>query len=160
VARAIVRNLAAVNSKTREPNRIEGGQTSRSSPINDCLHLLQSGFRRNRTGGHRQIGENSIAPGYNGEDNERAVFMPIDRALTKSVGKWRKRDELESSSDPEDVAKPLLSFFHGFIVQSGLLGELDPETVTRGMKGLLGEGVAAKRDIHARSSTRMPSSRK
>jgi len=80
--------------------------------------------------------------------------------LTKSVGKWRKRDELESSSDPEDVAKPLLSFFHGFIVQSGLLGELDPETVTRGMKGLLGEGVAAKRDIHARSSTRMPSSRK
>jgi AcrR family transcriptional regulator len=81
-------------------------------------------------------------------------------ALTKLVGKWQKRGELESSSDPKDVAKVLLSFFHGFIVQSALLGELDPETVTRGMKGLLGEGVAAKRDIHSRSSTRMPSSRK
>jgi hypothetical protein len=81
-------------------------------------------------------------------------------ALTKLVGKWQKPGELESSSDPKDVAKALLSSFHGFIVQSALMGELDPETVTRGMKGLLGGGVAVKRDIHPRSSTRMPSSRK
>jgi len=81
-------------------------------------------------------------------------------ALTKLVGKWQKRGELQSSSDPKDVAKALLSFFHGFIVQSALLGEIDPETVTRGMKGLLGGGVAAKRDTRPRSSTRMPSPRK
>jgi TetR/AcrR family transcriptional regulator, transcriptional repressor of aconitase len=81
-------------------------------------------------------------------------------ALTKLVGKWQKGGELESSSDPKDVTKVLLSFFHGFIVQSALLGELDPETVTRGMKGLLGGGAPAKCDMHARSSTRMPSSRK
>jgi hypothetical protein len=36
-----------------------------------------------------------------------------------------------------------LSFFYGFIVQSALLGELDPKTIVRGMEGLL-TGVGPK----------------
>jgi TetR/AcrR family transcriptional regulator, transcriptional repressor of aconitase len=61
-------------------------------------------------------------------------------ALTQMVGKWQKSGEMDSSSDPKDVAKALLSFFYGFIVQSALLGEVDPKTMARGMEGLIAGG--------------------
>jgi len=54
------------------------------------------------------------------------------------IRQWQKRRELSFDGDPEDLAKVLLSFFMGFIVQSALLGDLDPKTITRGMKGFLG----------------------
>lgn len=53
------------------------------------------------------------------------------------VARWQESGELERSSDPKEVAKALLSFFYGFIVQSALLGEFDPKAITRGMKGLI-----------------------
>jgi TetR/AcrR family transcriptional regulator, transcriptional repressor of aconitase len=65
-------------------------------------------------------------------------------ALTRVVVHWQKIGELESSSDPNDVGKTLLSFFLGFVVQSALLGELSPDTITRGMKGLLGRSATLK----------------
>ena len=62
-------------------------------------------------------------------------------ALTRVVRRWRERGDLSSSGDPEAVARVLLSFFHGFVAQSALIGELDPKTIANGMKGLLG-GIA------------------
>jgi TetR/AcrR family transcriptional regulator, transcriptional repressor of aconitase len=70
-------------------------------------------------------------------------------ALTQLVTRWQKSGELESSSDPKDVGKALLSFFNGFVVQSALLGELNPNAITRGMKGLL--AVTHPRAVEERS---------
>jgi AcrR family transcriptional regulator len=58
-------------------------------------------------------------------------------SLTQIVAQWQKSGYLKSRAKPEDLAKVLLSFFYGFIVQSALLGELHPKTVVRGMEGLL-----------------------
>lgn len=58
-------------------------------------------------------------------------------ALTRIVRQWQIHDQLQSRGKPEDLAKALLSFFLGFIVQSAMLGELDSKTVSRGMEGLL-----------------------
>jgi AcrR family transcriptional regulator len=58
-------------------------------------------------------------------------------SLTQIVAQWQKSKYLKSRAKPEDLAKILLSFFYGFIVQSALLGELHPKTVVRGMEGLL-----------------------
>jgi AcrR family transcriptional regulator len=59
-------------------------------------------------------------------------------ALVDIVRQWQKRKDLRSGGNPEDLAKALLAFFLGFVAQSALLGGLDPETVTRGMDGFLG----------------------
>jgi AcrR family transcriptional regulator len=59
-------------------------------------------------------------------------------ALVDIIRQWQKRKDLRSGGNPEDLAKALLAFFLGFIAQSALLGGLDPETVTRGMDGVLG----------------------
>ena len=59
-------------------------------------------------------------------------------ALVSIVRQWQKRKDLRSAGNPEDLAKALLAFFLGFIAQSAILGELAPETVTRGMEGFLG----------------------
>jgi TetR/AcrR family transcriptional regulator, transcriptional repressor of aconitase len=58
-------------------------------------------------------------------------------ALKEVVRQWQKRGQLKSQGKPDDLAKALLSFFLGFIVQSALVGELDSKTISRGMKGLM-----------------------
>jgi hypothetical protein len=58
-------------------------------------------------------------------------------SLAQIVVQWQKSKYLKSRAKPEDLAKALLSFFYGFIVQSALLGELHPNTVVRGMEGIL-----------------------
>ncbi len=58
-------------------------------------------------------------------------------ALADVVRQWQQHRLCEPSADPEAVAKALLSFFLGSIVQEALLGGADPETLTRGMAGLL-----------------------
>jgi AcrR family transcriptional regulator len=61
-------------------------------------------------------------------------------ALAQVIRQWR-REGSNFRGEPDDLAKVLLSFFLGFIVQSALLGGVDPETITRGMKGFLGEAT-------------------
>jgi TetR/AcrR family transcriptional regulator, transcriptional repressor of aconitase len=68
----------------------------------------------------------------------RGFQLKFREALVNIVRQWQKRKELQSAGNPEDQAKALLAFFLGFIAQSALLGGLDPETVTRGMEGFLG----------------------
>jgi len=63
-------------------------------------------------------------------------YVKNREALVDIVRQWQK--DLRSGGNPEDLAKALLAFFLGFIAQSALLGRLDPETVTRGMEGFLG----------------------
>jgi AcrR family transcriptional regulator len=58
-------------------------------------------------------------------------------ALIRVVQQWQKRGLLKSQGKPDELAKALLSFFLGFIVQSALLGEIDARTIARGLEGLL-----------------------
>lgn len=58
-------------------------------------------------------------------------------ALGGIVRTWQEEGHLSKKSEPDDVGKALLSFFLGFIVQSALLGKIEPDTAARGISGLL-----------------------
>lgn len=58
-------------------------------------------------------------------------------ALAGIVRTWQEEGHLSKRCGPDDVGKALLSFFLGFIVQSALLGEIEPDTAARGISGLL-----------------------
>ena len=59
-------------------------------------------------------------------------------ALVGIVRKWQKDGYVARKGDAEEIGKALLSFFLGFIVQSALLGRIDPDTAARGIDGLIG----------------------
>jgi TetR/AcrR family transcriptional regulator, transcriptional repressor of aconitase len=58
-------------------------------------------------------------------------------ALTGVVAQWQKRQEFPPRGNPADIAKAFHSLFLGFIAGSALLDDLDPKTITRGMRSLL-----------------------
>jgi AcrR family transcriptional regulator len=58
-------------------------------------------------------------------------------ALINVVQQWQRRKYVRSDAAAEDIAKALLSFFLGSIVQEALLGDADPATLTNGIEGLL-----------------------
>jgi TetR/AcrR family transcriptional regulator, transcriptional repressor of aconitase len=57
-------------------------------------------------------------------------------AAAVAIRKWQKRGDLATKGNPEDVAKVLLSFFLGFIVQSAMLGAIAPDVAVKGFEGL------------------------
>jgi TetR/AcrR family transcriptional regulator, transcriptional repressor of aconitase len=58
-------------------------------------------------------------------------------ALAGVIAQWQKRKELPPRGNPADIAKAFHSLFLGFIAGSALMGDLDPKTITSGMRGLL-----------------------
>lgn len=76
-------------------------------------------------------------------------------ALTHVVSQWQQHHYVSPEAKAEEIAKALLSFFLGTIVQEALLGKADPATLTRGMEGLLGlRGVAARPAVRAKRQAR------
>jgi AcrR family transcriptional regulator len=71
--------------------------------------------------------------------------MVYREAHTAVVRKWQERGEVTPEANPENIAKVMLSFFLGFIVQSAMIGEIDPETATRGFEGILSSQLAPRR---------------
>ena len=57
--------------------------------------------------------------------------MMYREALTAIVHKWQKRGDIRPEAKPANVAKVMLSFFLGYIVQSAMIGDIDPETAAR-----------------------------
>jgi TetR/AcrR family transcriptional regulator, transcriptional repressor of aconitase len=68
-------------------------------------------------------------------------------ALVGIVRTWQKDGHLAKRGDAEDIGKALLSFFLGFIVQSALLGRIEPDAAARGIDGLI--GCIEVRDRHS-----------
>ncbi len=62
--------------------------------------------------------------------------MAYREAAAVVIRKWQKRGDLPAKGKPEDISKVLLSFFLGFIVQSALIGAIDPQTAVKGYEGL------------------------
>ena len=58
-------------------------------------------------------------------------------ALTTVVRKWQARGDIPVEAKPGNVAKAMLSFFLGFIVQSAMIGGIDPEIAAKGIEGLI-----------------------
>jgi TetR/AcrR family transcriptional regulator, transcriptional repressor of aconitase len=57
-------------------------------------------------------------------------------AAAVAIRKWQKRGDIATKGNPENVAKVLLSFFLGFIVQSAMLGAIAPDVAVKGFEGL------------------------
>jgi hypothetical protein len=66
-------------------------------------------------------------------------------ALTTIVHKWQKRGDIRPEAKPANVAKVMLSFFLGFIVQSAMIGGIDAETAAKGFENILTSQLAARR---------------
>jgi hypothetical protein len=58
-------------------------------------------------------------------------------ALTAIVHKWQKRGDIPAQAKPANVAKVMLSFFLGFIVQSAIIGGIDPDMAAKDFEGLI-----------------------
>jgi TetR/AcrR family transcriptional regulator, transcriptional repressor of aconitase len=58
-------------------------------------------------------------------------------ALVGIVRIWQKEGHLSKKGEADDIGKALLSFFLGSIVQSALLGRIEPATAAQGIAGLL-----------------------
>ena len=67
------------------------------------------------------------------------------QALTAIVQKWQERGDIPARAKPADIAKVLLSFFLGFIVQSAMIGGIDPETVAKGFEGIISSQLTSRR---------------
>lgn len=66
-------------------------------------------------------------------------------SATVAIRKWQKRGDLAMNGKPEHIAKVLLSFFLGFIVQSAMLGAIEPEVAVKGFEGLTTVGQVNRR---------------
>ena len=53
------------------------------------------------------------------------------------VRKWQERGDIPAEAKPGNVARVMLSFFLGFIVQSAMIGGIDPETAAKGFKAIV-----------------------
>ena len=71
--------------------------------------------------------------------------MMYREALTAIVHKWQKRGDIRPEAKPANVAKAMLSFFLGYIVQSAMIGDLDPETAARGFEGITSSHLTSLR---------------
>jgi hypothetical protein len=61
------------------------------------------------------------------------------------VCKWQERGDITPEANPENIAKVMLSFFLGFVVQAAMIGGIDPETAARGFEGILSSQLAPRR---------------
>ena|ERR1700722_4668140 len=66
-------------------------------------------------------------------------------ALIAIVHKWQKRGDIRPEAKPANVAKAMLSFFLGYIVQSAMIGDIDPETAARGFDGITSSHLTSRR---------------
>jgi hypothetical protein len=57
-------------------------------------------------------------------------------ALVPIVRKWQQRGDIPKEGKPINIAKAVLSFFWGFIVQSPMIGGIDPDTSVERPGGL------------------------
>ena len=82
-------------------------------------------------------------------DRLRASMRTFDPAfrndLAGAATGWQRAGMIDSSAEVEDVAKALLALVLGFVVQSAIIGEVEPEMISRGLSWL-GTGATWKKN--------------
>jgi TetR/AcrR family transcriptional regulator, transcriptional repressor of aconitase len=56
--------------------------------------------------------------------------------LAQAAGEWKRRAPEDAGISEEDVAKTLLALILGFVVQSAIMGDVEPESLESGLQGL------------------------
>ena len=69
----------------------------------------------------------------------RQVVAVVRQRTDVLVRKYQERGEI-GPGDPDEIGKALLAFMPGFILQYAVLGDLDAESLTSGLRSLLREG--------------------
>ena len=74
----------------------------------------------------------------------RPFHADYPKLLTETVIAWQKSNVLDPAINPGEIARAIIAYLYGFIVQSALMGDSNPELFTRGLKGLLSGGVVRR----------------
>jgi TetR/AcrR family transcriptional regulator, transcriptional repressor of aconitase len=60
-------------------------------------------------------------------------YIAFRNDLAGVAKEWQRTGIIDSSADPEDIGKALLALVLGFVVQAAIIGEVEPETISRGL---------------------------
>lgn len=66
----------------------------------------------------------------------RAFYTAFRHQLEGAAKDWRRTGLIGQSSDTENVAKALMSLILGFIVQSAIMGDTRPASISAGLRAL------------------------
>lgn len=80
----------------------------------------------------------------------RRFYFGFRDELRKVAVSWKAQGRIDEEADVDDVAKAMMAFLLGFVAQSAILEDVQPDALTRGLHGL---AVATK---PAPSPTRRP----
>jgi TetR/AcrR family transcriptional regulator, transcriptional repressor of aconitase len=68
-------------------------------------------------------------------------YLAFRDDLVNAAKGWQRTGMIDSSADPEDVAKALLALVLGFVVQAAIIGEVEPEMMSRGLQWIGSAGT-------------------
>lgn len=66
----------------------------------------------------------------------RDYYLGFRGRLEDVAAQWREEGVLPGNASAPDVAQTILSVILGFVVQSAILGDVAPEALSRGLRGL------------------------
>ena len=66
----------------------------------------------------------------------KGFYLPFRARLEAAAGQWQAAGLVHPQASAADVAKTILAMVLGFVVQSALLGDVEPADISRGLAGL------------------------
>ncbi|MFT3972318.1 MAG: TetR/AcrR family transcriptional regulator [Amaricoccus sp.] len=66
----------------------------------------------------------------------RDFYLPFRDALEAAAAQWQASGQLRPGSAAPDVARAILAAVLGYVVQSAVLGDVEPEEIARGIRAL------------------------
>ena len=66
----------------------------------------------------------------------RTFYTTFRDELAGATKAWQRAGVIDGSAEPDDVAKALLALILGFVVQAAIIGEVEPEMMSRGLQAL------------------------
>jgi TetR/AcrR family transcriptional regulator, transcriptional repressor of aconitase len=66
----------------------------------------------------------------------RPFYVAFRDQLSATASAWKQAGKIDPAADVEDVAKTVLALAMGFVAQAAIIGEVDPETIGRGVRAM------------------------
>lgn len=83
----------------------------------------------------------------------QAIYAGLREQLAGVAEQWRTRGMIGADADPDEVASMLFSLVLGFVAQSAILGDADPDQHARGLAAITRPPVVAKGGRSAQPGT-------
>lgn len=74
----------------------------------------------------------------------RGYYLGFRAGIEAAAGEWQAAGSLSADVSAADVAKAILAALLGFVVQSALIGDVEPADIARGLQGLRGLGPGGR----------------